>query len=75
MHRALKKDKLSWENLNFWDKASLFSPWEVAGFVGSNMTIFGSVFYLLTDQFKYTDAELMLGFGIFLIWIKSIRFF
>jgi len=61
--------------LNFWDKASLFSLWEVVGFAGTNLTIFGSVFYTLTDQFRYTDAETLLGFGVFLIWIKSVTFF
>lgn len=75
MHKALKHGKLSWENLNFWDKASLFSIWEVVGFIGNLFTIFGTLFYLLSNQFKYSDAELLLGFGIFLIWIKTIRFF
>lgn len=30
---------------------------------------------MFTDNFKYTNAEVFLGFGIFLIWVKSVTFF
>ena len=75
INRALTKNKLSWENLNFWDKARLFNKWEAVGMFGCSLTIAGSFLYLVSTDFKYSDAETLLGFGVFFIWCKTLSLF
>jgi hypothetical protein len=75
MMRAVKEGKLNWENLNFWDKVSLFNIWEVVGFIGCSCVMFGTSFFIFGRYFSQDDAELFLGVGTFLLWVKTVKYF
>jgi len=75
INNALSKNKLSWENLNFWDKVRLFDKWQIVGLIGCSLTITGSLLFISSTEFKYTDSETLLGFGFFCIWAKTLSLF
>lgn len=75
MQRAANEGKLNWENLSIQDKLYLLNNWEVVGFLGCILVFFSTIFLLFPKQFVMDDSELFLGFGSFLIWIKTVKYF
>lgn len=74
MQRAIQTGNLNWENLSYADKAQLFDGWAFVGFAGNILLIFGNIFYLSSAVVTFFDAELLIGLGTFLVWIRAVKF-
>lgn len=52
----------------------MFDGWAFVGFAGNILLIFGNIFYLSSTVVTFFDAELLIGLGTFLVWIRAVKF-
>jgi hypothetical protein len=73
--RKYANRELTWDSLSISDKLALFKKWYIVAFLGDLCIICGTLFFLGSDIYHLKLAELLIGFGTFLIWVSIVKYF
>ena len=57
------------------DKFGLVNKWAIVSLIGNLLTMFGSIFYIMSGVFLLTTVNMFLSCGCFCTWVSFTRYY
>ena len=61
--------------MSSYEKFGLITTWALVALLGNLLSLFGSLFFLMSHVFHLGTVEIFLGTGCFLTWCSFTRYF
>ena len=65
---------MRWNNLDIFDKFSLFNRMYLVALLGDLCLIFGSIMMILSNNFDLAIGEVFIGAGAFCMWVSITKY-